>query len=84
LVTCKVKSLVRESAAQLLSCIVQRLVQRAARRVQPLCEDVDRHAVERDRHEHFALVCAERIVDRVAQRAEQLAFGDVLVRRQRA
>ena len=63
---------------------MQRLVERAAGRVQPLGEDVDRDAVQRDRDEHLALVGAERVADRVAQRTQQLALGELLVRRQRA
>ena len=58
---------------------MQRLVERSAGRVEPLGEDVDRDAVERDRDEHLALVGAEPAADRVAQGAEQLALGGVLV-----
>ena len=54
----------REAAASLPARVVERLVERAARRVQPLGEDVDRHAVERDRHEHLALVGTQRGADR--------------------
>ena len=46
--------------AQLAPRVVQRLVERAARRAEPLGEHVDRHAVERERAEHLALVRRQR------------------------
>ncbi len=46
----------RQIRAQLAAGVVQRLVEGAARGVQALGEDVDRHAVQRERHEHRALV----------------------------
>src|SRR4051794_6447589 len=44
---------------ELAAGVMQRLVQRAARRAEPLGEHVDRDAVERERDEHLALVRRE-------------------------
>jgi hypothetical protein len=73
----------RERGPQLAACVVQRLVQRAPCRRQPLGEDVDRDAVERQRREDLALVRGELRADRVADRAEQLVVLDRLLKRPR-
>ena len=65
----------RPAGAQLAARVVQRLVERAARRVEALGEDVDRHAVERDRDAAPRAGARSARRDRVAQRAEQLALG---------
>ena len=49
------------------------LVQRAAGRVEPLGEHVDRHPVEGQRDEHLALSRRQAAVDRIPDRVNQLA-----------
>jgi hypothetical protein len=53
--------------------VVQRLVERAARRLQPLGEHVDGYVVEREGDEDGPLVRCQRGRDSVADRLEQLA-----------
>src|SRR3712207_9596387 len=66
-------------SAQLPTGVVQGLVERISVRVQPLCQHVDRNAVERKRHEHAPLMRRQEIADRVLQRVEQLALLSRLV-----
>ena len=54
--------------AKLAAGVVQGLVERAARGPEPLGEDVDRHAVERERDEDIALVRRQGPVDRLGER----------------
>src|SRR4051812_46540898 len=68
-----IESELLEMHAQLPAGVVERLVEGAAGRVQPLGEDVDRHAIESRGHEHGALVLGELLVDRLAQRLDQRA-----------
>ena len=48
------------------------LVERAAGRVEPLGEHVERHAVQRERDQYLLLVLGQAIVDRALQRQHQL------------
>ena len=68
-----------EVAAKLPASVVERLVERAATRVEAVCEDVDRHAVQRERDEHAALVRRQDVLDRVLQRREQLSSAPLPV-----
>jgi hypothetical protein len=52
-----------EVGAQLSPCIVKCLVERSACRAEPLGQHVERYAVERERHQHFALVLSQAAVD---------------------
>src|SRR3954453_66091 len=63
-----------QPAAQLAPGVVDRLVERAAGRAEPLGEHVDRHAVERHRDEYLALVLCQLLVDRPPYRVEQLGL----------
>src|SRR3982750_3095855 len=58
--------------AQLAPRVVQRLVQRAAVRVQPLGENIDRYTVDRKRDEDTPLVRSQHLGDRVLEAREQL------------
>lgn len=62
-----------ELGAQLSPRVVQCLVERAAGRVEPFGQHVDRHLVERERDQHLALVPGQAAVDRVLERLHQLA-----------
>ena len=62
--------------AQLAPRVVQRLVERAAVRVQPLGEHVDRHAVQRERDEHP--LAPPPVGERRQQRSEdRRSFGQI-------
>ena len=69
----------RERASELLSPVVQGLVEGAAGRVQPLGEHVDRHLVQGERDEHLALVGAQLLLDRLVQRTELIGRLDRLL-----
>jgi hypothetical protein len=58
---------------------MERLIEGASCRAEPLGEDVCRHLVERQRREHLALVRSQRLFDRIPQRAKQLGLLQVLV-----
>ena len=66
--------------AQLPPRVVQRLVQRAAGRPQPVGEHVDRHAVDRQGDQDLPLVRRQHVVHRPLHGREQLALLDLLVR----
>jgi hypothetical protein len=59
---------------------VQRLVERAAARSEPLGEHVDRHLVQRQRHEHAALVRCQDLVGGLPERRQHLRLLDRGVR----
>ena len=63
-----------EARAQPAARVVQRLVERAARGLKALGEDVDRHVVEGDGDEHLALVGREVLGDRLADGASSSAI----------
>ncbi|HWG09330.1 MAG TPA: hypothetical protein VN672_10010 [Solirubrobacteraceae bacterium] len=69
----------RERASELLPPVVQGLVKSAARRLEPLGEDVDRHLVQRERYDHLALMWAQVLLDRLAQRGELIRRLDCLL-----
>ena len=75
---------VGEPPPQLAARVVQRLVERAARRREPLGEHVDRDAVERERDEHAALMRRQALLDRLLQGLQELALLGRLVRSERA
>jgi hypothetical protein len=70
-----------ELLAQLAAGVVHRLVEGAARRAQPVRQDVDRHVVERERDEDLALVRRQRVLDAVAKGTQELAGLRLLRRR---
>src|ERR687896_68106 len=65
---------------QLAPRVVQGLVEGAAGRLQPLSEDVDRYAVQRERDQHPPLVGRQYLSDRALQRREELALLELGVR----
>ena len=60
--------------AELAACVVQGLVERAARRAEPVGEDVDGHSVQRERDEDAPLVGRQDVVNPAADSRQQLAL----------
>src|SRR3954447_21420640 len=73
-IACHLQTLCLEMRAELPPRIVESLVQSAARRAQPVGQDVDRDAVERDRDQHAALMRRELAADGVTDGANELAL----------
>jgi hypothetical protein len=78
----KGESLVVEVTAELLPRVVQRLVKSTSAGVQAFGENVDRHAVERERNEDVTLVRRQRALDPAVQRRQELALLGLLLRRE--
>ena len=60
------------SRRELRPCVVKRLIEGAAGGVEPLGEHVDRHLVQRERHEHVALVRREVLPDGALELAQKI------------
>ena len=77
----KAKARIGQVPPELLTRVVQSLVERPARRREPLGEHVDRHPVQCKRNEDAALVWRQDRVDRVLDHAEELTLLGFLVGR---
>ena len=64
-------SSISERVAQLAARVVQRLVERPARGVQALGEDVDRNAIDRQRNQDAALMAGQVRVDALRECLEE-------------